>query len=344
MNLQKPKTLGALADVCEARLQGDPECLIYGIASLESAKKGELSFLSNRQYRKYLLTTQATAAIVGVEDAETCPIQALVSDNPRLSLVKIAALFNNTEELCTGIHPTAVVGKDCHIPSSASVGAQVVLGNRVKLSENVIIGPGCMIGNDCEIGAHTVLKARVTLYDKSRLGIGCLIHSGAVIGSDGFGFALHEGTWVKMPHLGGVLIGNKVEIGANTTIDRGFLEDTIIGDGVIIDNLVQIGHNVSIGARTAIAGCVGIAGSTSIGKSCLIGGASSIAGHIQIADQVHITATTSVNHSLTEQGVYASGLPVKPVQQWRRNVARFNLLEDMAKRLRALEQAVAEEK
>jgi len=333
-------SLGALADLIGARLMGDPECVIQGIASLERAQSGELSFLSNRQYRKYLPSTQASAVIIGAEDVELCAVHALISENPRLSLAKAAKLFESEPELSIGVHPTVVMGKGCTIDPTASVGPQVVLGNRVRLEAGVVIGAGCVIGDDCSLGHQTQLSPRVTLYANVRMGKQCLIHSGAVIGSDGFGFANHQGAWVKMPHLGGVLIGDQVEIGANTTIDRGFLEDTVLGNNVIIDNLVQIGHNVSIGARTAIAGCVGIAGSAIIGESCLIGGGSSIAGHLQIADQVHITATSGVNHSLTTRGVYSSGFPAKPATQWRKNAARLQFLDEMARRLRVLEKAV----
>lgn len=341
MTPTEPRSLKVLADLIGARLQGDPDCLIYGIASLENAKQGQLSFLSNQQYKKYLASTHASAVILSPEDAKGCPVHSLISDNPRLSLVKVVKLFAKTAKPSGKIHPTAIVGENCVIPASVSIGPYVVIGNGVVMGDQVVVEAGCAIGDDCRIGNDTTLKARVTLYSKVQIGERTLIHSGTVIGSDGFGFANQAGNWIKMPHIGGVWIGDDVEIGANTTIDRGFLEDTTIGNGVIIDNLVQIGHNVSIGARTAIAGCVGIAGSTTIGEGCLIGGASCIAGHIQIADQVHITATSAVNHSIEEKGVYASGLPAKPVQVWRKNVARFNFLDNMAKRLRALEKAVA---
>lgn len=340
MKQKVQKTLKEIADLIGATLQGDPNCIIFGIASLENAKAGEISFLSNRQYRKYLKTTNASAVIISPEDADTCPAHVLITNNPRLSLVKVAKLFEKSAEVNSGIHTTSVVGKDCVIPASASIGAQCVLGNRVTLGEGTVLEPGCIIGSDCHIGSHTTLKARVTLYDNVRIGEHCLIHSGGVIGSDGFGFANQAGAWIKMPHLGGVKIGDHVEIGANTTIDRGFLEDTTLGDGVIIDNLVQIGHNVSIGAHTAIAGCVGIAGSTTIGGSCLIGGGANIAGHLQIANGIHITATSGVNHSLNIPGVYSSGFPAKPSHAWRKNVARFNFLDDMAKRIRALENSL----
>ncbi len=337
MKQSEPKTLDALAALIGARIQGDPSCLIDGIAPLESAKPGDLSFVTHKQYRKYLATSQASAVIVGSEDAKDCPIPALISDNPRLSLAKAAKLFEKNPMPAKGIHATAVVGQGCEISASASIGAYSVIGDNVQIGENVIMGSHCSIGHDCSLGSQTVLKPHVTLYDNVRVGAHCLIHSGAVVGSDGFGFANQGGTWVKMPHLGGVVVGDQVEIGANTTIDRGFLEDTIIGQNVIIDNLVQVGHNVVIGARTAIAGCVAIAGSAIIGEGCLIGGGSSIAGHLKIAAGVHITATSGVNHSISTPGIYSSGFPAKPAAIWRKNAARFQFLDNMAKRLRVLE-------
>ena len=338
MKQANAKTLQALADLIGVRLQGDPNCLINGIATLENAKEGDITFLSNQQYRKYLTSTKASAVILSAEDAKNCPINALISDNPRLSLAKIASLFEEVEKPLRSIHPTAVIGENCKIHPSVSIGPYCVIGDNVILEENVVLGSHCSIGSQCRLDTSTVLKSRVTLYPNVRIGKRCLIHSGAVIGSDGFGFANHAGTWIKVPHLGGVTIGDQVEIGANTTIDRGFLEDTTLGDSVIIDNLVQIGHNVTVGTGTAIAGCVGIAGSTKIGAACLIGGGACIGGHIQIADHVHITATSAVNHSLNERGVYSSGFPAKPSHVWRKNVARFQFLNDMAKRLRAVEQ------
>jgi UDP-3-O-[3-hydroxymyristoyl] glucosamine N-acyltransferase len=335
-------TLGALADLIGARLQGDPDCVVYGIASLKNAKPGEISFLSNPQYRKELPLTAASAVIVSPDELAHCSVYALISDNPRLSLAKAAAVFEKKQPIIPGIDQTAIIGQACKIPASVFIGPHVVLGDRVILGEGVVIGAGAIIGEDCALGDNTTLKARVTLYDNVRLGKRTLIHSGAVIGSDGFGFANEAGQWVKMPHLGGVVIGDQVEIGANTTIDRGFLEDTTLADGVIIDNLVQIGHNVCIGAHTAIAGCVAIAGSARIGAYCLIGGGSSIAGHIEIADHVHITATSGVNHSLHERGVYSSGFPAKPAALWRKNAARFQYLDEMARRLRVLERRMSQ--
>lgn len=348
MKQSPPQTLEALADLIGARLQGDPHCLIYGVAPLKSAKAGEISFLSNAEYhkdlpsiyRKDLYSTKASAVILRPEEASFCPVHVLISENPRLSLGKVAKIFQKKESAIPGIHQSAVVGEACEIPASVSIGANVVLGNRITLGEGVVIGAGSILGDDCALGDNTTLMARVTLYDNVRLGKHCMIYSGAVIGSDGFGFANQEGLWVRLPHLGSVVMGDRVEIGANTTIDRGFLEDTIFGDGVVIDNLVQVGHNASIGAGTAIAGCVAIAGSATIGQFCLIGGGSGIVGHIQITDHVHITAGSMVTHSLNERGVY-SGIPAKPIALWRKNVARFQSLDDMARRLRALENKVS---
>ncbi len=336
-------TLQELSELLGVSLEGDPTCVISGIASLESAKKGDLAFLSNRQYKRFLSTTGASAVIISPEDREQCPVHALISDNTRLSLAKVAKLFEKQSNPPAGIHPSALVGAQCSIADSVSIGPQCVIGNKVHIEENTVVGAGCVIGDNAHIGHDTHLKPNVTLYPKVNIGNFTVIHSGVVIGSDGFGFANDKGNWIKMPHLGGVDIGNHVEIGANTTIDRGFLENTTIGDGVIIDNLVQIAHNVEIGTGTAIAGCVGIAGSTTIGKNCLIGGSANIGGHITIQDRVHITATSSVSRSITEPGVYSSGFPAKPSEVWRKNVARFQFLDSMAKRLKNLENRLEEE-
>jgi UDP-3-O-[3-hydroxymyristoyl] glucosamine N-acyltransferase len=337
------KTLQELSKLLGARLEGDPHCVISGIASLESAKKGDLAFLSNRQYKRFLSTTNASAVIISPEDSEHCLVHALISDNPRLSLAKVAQLFDNQSVSLAGIHSSAIIGAGCSIADSASIGPLCVIGNHVQIEEQAVIGAGCMIGDNVRIGHDTYLNPNVTLYHKVNIGHSTVIHSGVVIGSDGFGFANDKGNWIKMPHLGSVDIGNNVEIGANTTIDRGFLENTTIGDGVIIDNLVQIAHNVVIKKRTAIAGCTGIAGSTTIGENCLIGGSANIAGHIDIQDGVHITATSSVTRSITESGVYSSGFPAKPNEVWRKNVARFQSLDSMAKRLKNLENRLEEE-
>lgn len=332
--------LQELADIVGARLQGDPNCLISGLAALEAAGPSDLAFLTNERYRKFLNSTRAAAVLLSPEHAADCSGTLLIAENPRLCLAKIAGVFEKPSESEPGIHPTAVIGKGCDIHPSASIGPLAVVGKEVTIGEGVVVGASTIIGDHVEVGSRTILKSKVTLYDRVRIGQSCLIHSGAVLGSDGFGFA-HDGrAWVKMPHLGTVVVGDNVEIGANTTIDRGFLEDTKIGNGVIIDNLVQVGHNVSIGAYTAIAACVAIAGSTSIGEYCLIGGGACIAGHLEITDRVSLTATTGVNHSINQPGVYSAGLPAKPNHVWRKNAARFQYLDDMARRIRVLEKNV----
>lgn len=333
----KTITLQELAQTLGVTLRGDSQCSVSGLAKLEYAVPGQLSFLTHQHYRKFLSSTKASAVILSPEEANECPVSVLITDNPRLTLAKAAEIFEQESRPDPGIHPTAVIHNGCQIPTSVSIGAFCVLGENVVLGEKVIIESGTIIGDNCVIQENSHLKPRVTLYSNITLGARCLIHSGVVIGADGFGYAQDEGRWIKMPHLGGVCIGNGVEIGANTTIDRGVLDDTILGDGVIIDNLVQIGHNVVIGDRTAIAGCAAIAGSTHIGKDCLIGGGVGILGHLQIADKVYITAGSGVNHSLKEAGVYSSGMPAKPNTLWRKNIARFQYLDDMARRLRALE-------
>ncbi len=334
--LQKGKKLGFIADSIGARLLGDPECLVYGLAPLDRATASDVSFVNNRSYVKYLSGTEAAAVIIAASDEKLCKTQALICADPRLSLVRAAHLFLESPKQSAGIHPTAVIGQDCQIASSVSIGPYCVLGDRVILEDSVVVGPGCTIGSDSKLGVGTELQAQVRLYHQVSIGARTLIHSGVVVGSDGFGFAQDQDGWLKMPHLGGVHIGDAVEIGANTTIDRGVFEDTHIGDQVIIDNLVQIAHNVRVGTGTAIAACVAIGGSTVIGAACLIGGGTSIAGHLQIADRVHIAGASAVHQSLNE-GTYASGLPAKPAHQWRRNVARFQYLDEMAKRLNQLE-------
>lgn len=330
--------LGQLAQDIEAELVGgNAQEKITGMAVIDKAMPGQISFLSNAKYRSLLSSTQASAVIVSQEDVEVCPVPALVSNNIRLSLAKLAAIFMPKPVIESGVHSSAVIDPSAHIAPGVSIAAHVTIGPGVKIARDSVIGAGCVIQERCVIGAKTTLKPNVTLYPDVRVGDGCLIHSGAVIGADGFGYAHHGEGWTRMPHLGSVVIGDNVDIGANTTIDRGVLEDTCISDGVIIDNLVQIGHNVSIGQATAIAGCVAVAGSTKIGAHCLIGGGSSIAGHISITDKVQITGTTGVSRSLTSPGSYSSGMPAKPTQVWRRNIARFNTLDKMAKRIQNLE-------
>lgn len=337
-------SLQELADFLDAKLVGDPKCKISGLATLDKAGPGQLSFFTNRTYRSHLVKTKAAAVILGSEDADASPVPVLISDNPRLSLARVAGLFEKelqgTLPVDLGSHPSLVKGKNCQIHPSVSIGPNCVLGEDVSLAAGVVIGAGSVIGTGSSIGENTVLKPKVVLYERVHIGKNTVIHSGTVIGCDGFGYAFQDGSWIRMPHLAGVTIGDCVEIGANCDIDRGFIEDTRIGNGTIIGSLVVIGHNVVIGEACAIAGCTAIAGSTHIGSHCIFGGGVSIGGHIKITDNVHLTATAAIHQSINTPGVYSSGVPAKPNHIWRKNAVRFQYLDEMAKRLRVLENKV----
>lgn len=329
--------LSQLAEFISAQLQGDPDCVITSIAPLDKAQNGEISFLEDKHYLEHLSQTKASAVILRKEDTAHFSGNALIVSNPYAAYAKLSALFNDAPLMPPGIHQTAIVGDGCQIDKTASIGAYCVLGNRVKISDGVVIGHGCIIGDDSEIGANTYLHSRVTFYHRVKIGERVIIHSGVVIGADGFGFANDKGHWCKIYQIGGVNIGSDVEIGANTTIDRGAIFDTIIEDGVKLDNHIQIAHNVRIGAHTAMAGCTAVAGSTTIGKHCMIGGFSCFNGHIDIADGVSVMGNTAIMRSLTEPGIYASSFPATPEKTWWRIVARVMKMDDLFKRLRALE-------
>lgn len=330
-------TLEEIANKLGAEIVGDPGCIIEGVATIQNAIPGTITFLSNRSYRKYLDATKASAVILTREDAELCSVNALVVDNPYLVYARVATLLNPPAPIVPGVHPSAVIMGGCSIAKSTSIGANCVIESGVEIGENCFIGPGSVIGAETCIGDNTRLLSNVTIYHKVKIGSSCIIHSGVVIGSDGFGIANDNGVWEKVPQLGSVRIGDNVEIGANTTVDRGALEDTVLEEGVKLDNQIQVAHNVIIGSHTAIAGCVGIAGSAKIGKNCAIGGACNILGHLEIVDNVHLTATSYVTKSIKKPGVYSSGTPLEPNQQWHRNYVRFRQLDEMAKKIRELE-------
>ena len=335
---KKKIKISDLMDGLDASLRGDGECLITGISSIQTAKPGEITFLNNGLYKKFLSTTKASAIILSEEYANECKVTAIISKNPYYTYSRIAQLFHPPKEIIKEIHPSVVIGKDAVISNTASIGAQCVIGNRVRIAENVVIGPGCIIGDDCDIGANTELDARVTLYHHVSIGKRAHLCSGVVIGSDGFGFANQNGQWHKVPQLGGVIIGDDVDIGANTTIDRGAIDPTIIEDGVKLDNLIQIAHNVKIGKNSILAGCVAIAGSTVIGKNCMIGGAACFAGHITVCDNTLITGMTAVTKSITSPGMYSSGIVgAIPNKEFRKNNARFHRLENLMLRVKKLE-------
>lgn len=330
-------TLQQLADEIGAKIVGDPACLIDGVATLVSARKGSLAFLSNSKYRKFLAATGASAVILGEADAAFCATNALVVADPYLAYAKAAARLSSVQPVQGMIHSSAVVSASATVASSASIGPNCVLEDGAQIGEAVFLGPGCVVGRNARIGAGSRLVANVTICHAVVIGQRALVHPGAVIGSDGFGLANDNGRWVKVPQLGAVRLGDDVEVGANTTIDRGAIDDTVIEDGVKLDNLIQIGHNVRVGAHSAIAAHVGIAGSAKIGVHCVIGGATGIAGHIEIADGTQFTGMSMVTKSVSEPGVYSSGIPAENNLQWRKNVARFRQLEQLGKRLKALE-------
>jgi UDP-3-O-[3-hydroxymyristoyl] glucosamine N-acyltransferase len=320
-------SLGELAVRFGLALRGDPELRISRVATLSNAGTGALSFLANPHYRRQMEATQATAVVVGPADAQECPCAALIDPNPYLAYARIADLLHPKVLPAPGVHASAVVSGSARIASSASVGPLCVVEDDVHIGERVLLGPGCVIQRGARIGADSRLISRVNVYHGVRVGQRCIVHAGAVIGADGFGFALDSGTWAKVPQVGTVVIGDDVEIGANTTIDRGAIDDTVVGNGVKLDNQIQVGHNVIIGAHTAVAGCVGISGSTTIGQRCMIGGAVGIAGHLTIADDVVVTGCSLVSASIKHAGSYSSGMPTVETRRWRRMVAHLRRLD-----------------
>lgn len=313
------RTLGELAHLVKGRVVGDPLCQISGLATLESAQAGDLSFFHNAKYRIPLESTKASAVILKEEALSFCPSSALVVADPYFAYAKIAELWKE-EPLMEGVHPRAVIGQN------------------VQLGKNVVIGPGVVIEDHVVIGEDTRIDANAVIYHHVHIGSRVRIYAGAIIGADGFGNAFHEGRWQAVPQLGSVRIGDDVSIGANTTIDRGAIEDTVIGHGVRLDNLIQIGHNVEIGDHTAIAAGAMIAGSVKIGRYCMIGGSTKMKGHIRIADRTILTGGTEVGASIREPGqMYSSGMGAFKNSEWLRMVVRLRHLDDMATRLRKLE-------
>ncbi len=333
-------TLGAIAEHLDAQLQGDPAVEISGVASLRRAMPGQLSFYTDKRYAADLAATRAAAVVLNAAAAAASPVASLIVEDPYLAYTKAAALLHPPAPFSPGIHPTAVVDAGSDIAADCFVGANTVIGNNVSIGAGTYIGPGCVLGTDVSIDTHCRLQPGVTVIAGAKLGKRVLLHPGVVIGADGFGLANDAGRWLKIPQLGSVVIGADVEIGANTTIDRGALEHTVIGAGVKIDNQVQIGHNVRIGEHTAIAGGVVIAGSVTLGRRCMIGGASAIAGHIDIADDVLIAGMSGVPNSIRQPGAYASGVPLTEQQTWRKNMARFRKLDALARRVFRLEKLV----
>ncbi|PML79553.1 UDP-3-O-(3-hydroxymyristoyl)glucosamine N-acyltransferase [Enterovibrio norvegicus] len=330
-------TLAELAEKLSAELHGDGSIVIHSIAGMDKAGEGHITFLSSSKYRKHLVECQASAVMVKEADLAYCSGNALVMKDPYLGYALTAQLLDTTPACATDIAPSAYVSPTATLGEGVSIGHNAVIEDGVTLGDNVQVGAGCFVGKNAVLGANTRLWANVSIYHDVKLGESCLIQSSAVIGSDGFGYANDKGRWVKIPQVGTVIIGDRVEIGASTTVDRGALDDTLIADGVIIDNLCQIAHNVSIGENTAIAGATVIAGSTKIGKHCILGGACVVNGHIEIADGTTITGMGMVMRPITEPGMYSSGIPLQKNREWRKTAARTLKIEEMHKRLKVVE-------
>jgi len=332
--------LSEIAERLGGRVLGRAETRISQVATLETALPTHISFLANGKYRAQLDSTKAGAVILGEADAEATGLPRIISDNPYAYFARVSGLLNPLPQVKPGIAPGAIIGAGAKIAATASIAATAVVGEGATIGAFSVIGAGCYIGENTVVGNHARLYPRVVIYHHCLIGDNLIAHSGAVIGSDGFGHAMDQGRWIKIPQIGRVVIGNNVEIGANTTIDRGALDDTVIEDGVKLDNQIQIAHNVRIGAHTAIAGCVGIAGSTTIGRYCLIGGSAGILGHLQIADRVEIAAFTLIGKSIHEAGSYAAIFPFSKADDWRRNAVHLRHLDDLVKRVRKLEQEI----
>lgn len=336
---QTPKTLGQLATLVNGKVQGDPSYSITGVATLSGAQNDQISFLANKSYRPALESTQAGAVIISPQDKSESDLNLIIVDNPYAAYAKIATLCVPKSSSTSGkISLTAMIHPTANVHASATIGDFVSIAPHASIGAGTTIQAGCVIGRSVQIGENCVLYPHVTLYHEVILGNHVMIHANTVIGSDGFGFAFDTHSWVKVPQLGSVNIGNNVEIGAHTTIDRGAIDDTVIEEGVKIDNQVQVGHNVVIGAYTVVAGTAAFAGSAKIGRYCLIGGGATFAGHITVCDKVQVAGMTTVTRSISQPGVYSSGTGMMPASEWRKSVVHFRNLDKIVKRIRNLEE------
>ncbi|HGO5814792.1 TPA: UDP-3-O-(3-hydroxymyristoyl)glucosamine N-acyltransferase [Mannheimia haemolytica] len=328
-----------LAEHIGGTLKGNADLAIQSIAALDKADSSQITFISNAKYRENLTACNAGAIIVSPADVEFCreDQNIIIVGNPYVAYAQLAQYMDSTPKAASGIHPSAVISPEAKLGNNVSVGANAVIESGVELGDDAVIGAGCFVGQNSKIGARTQLWANVSVYHNVQIGSDCLIQSSAVIGSDGFGYANDKGQWIKIPQTGGVIIGNRVEIGSCTCIDRGALDPTVIEDNVIIDNLCQIAHNVHIGFGTAVAGGVIMAGSLKVGRFCQIGGASVINGHMEICDGAIITGMGMVMRPITEKGIYSSGIPLQTNKEWRKTAALVMNIDEMNKRLKSLE-------
>ena len=332
-------TLGELSSSTGVQLSNQQyaDVTIHSVAPVQTASEGDISFIANPKYKKHLTNSNASAVILSAELARDYNGAALISENPYATYARVASLLSPVVMPEQEIHATAVVHESTKIGTGCYIGPNTVIEANVTIEDNCYLAAGIYIGNDSKIGAETRINANVSVYNGCSIGKRNIIHAGAVIGSDGFGFAQDNGQWIKVPQTGGVSIGDDVEIGASTTIDRGALNDTVIGQGVKLDNQIQIAHNVQIGDHTAIAGCSGVAGSTTIGKHCTIAGMCTIVGHIELVDHVHITAMSLITKSVKKPGSYSSGTAFEETSSWRKNSVRFKQLDLISRRLQQLD-------
>jgi UDP-3-O-[3-hydroxymyristoyl] glucosamine N-acyltransferase len=333
-------TLGQLAAEFGCELDGDPAILVARVGTLANAAPDAVTFLANSHYRAQLANTRAAAVILAPRDRDACPVASLVHPEPYLTYARIAASLHPPTAAAPGVHSSAVVAASARVSPTAQIDAHAVVGSDCTIDDDAVIGAGTVLGEHVYVGKGTRLGPRVTLLDRVRIGARCIVHPGAVIGADGFGFAPDRGTWHKIPQVGSVAIGDDVEIGANTTIDRGAIEDTVIEDGVKLDNLVQIAHNARIGAHTIMAAMSGVAGSTKVGRRCMIGGGVVMINSLEICDDVVFTFRSIVTRSVDEPGTYSGHLPAEEAGLWRKNAARFRKLDALAERLIKAERAL----
>lgn len=333
----KTFTLAELATYLDAEIQGNPDHQITGMAGIKQATNSQVSFLSNPKYTAFLSDSKAGAVLLKPNQANEFKGNSLLLANPYLGFAKLSHLFDDAKPTPGIVHPSAVVAADAEIHPSAHLGPYVVIEAGCKVAAGAVIGAYSMLAKGCSVGENTLLHPRVTLYRRVQVGDNCIIHSGAVIGADGFGFAPTDKDWIKIAQLGRVIIEDKVEIGANSTVDRGALGDTLICRDVKIDNLVHVGHNAKIGAHTALAAFAGVSGSTDIGANCLLGGHSGFAGHIKVCDNVQLTGMAMVTGSITEPGAYSSGTGLLPSLRWRKSAVRFRQLEELNQKVKSLE-------
>jgi UDP-3-O-[3-hydroxymyristoyl] glucosamine N-acyltransferase len=331
------KTLQDIAQAIGAELRGEPQLAITAVSPLDKAEKGHISFVNDPRYVAKLGQSLASAVIVTPEVAEKAKGNFLVMADPYLGFAKAAQIFDSTPRPDPGIHQSAVIAETVTLADDVYIGPNVVLEDNVTVGKGCIIESGVHIGQNSSIGENTRIFANTVLYHDVFVGDNCIIHANVVIGSDGFGYANDKGQWVKIPQVGGVIIGNNVEIGSHTAIDRGALENTEIGQGVKLDNHIHVAHNVKIGDYTAIAGCTAIAGSAKIGQYCTIAGRVSILGHLTVCDKAHITATTFVNKSIKKPGAYSSGTTHQDNKDWQKSAIRFRQLDTMWRKMKQLE-------